>query len=183
MNEPEKSTTSDAEHAVELELGGGPLDRAIRLSTLLIVLTVVAVVAWTLIACVDEIARARGEVKPVGDVQIIESRDGGRIEELLVRDGDRVEKGDLIVRFQRAGSESELERALAKQAALEMELERYSAFLEGRNADFSEYAGKYPRIVARDREVLGDLRDPGEEEPHVQGPIRRRHPEGRRYRA
>jgi HlyD family type I secretion membrane fusion protein len=151
MNDTESSQTLDPARAVELELGGGPLDRVIRATTLLIVLTVVAVVVWTLVARVDELARARGEVKPIGDVQVVESRDGGRIEELLVREGDRVEQGDVIARFQRTGSESDLKVALAKRAALEMEVERYTAFVEERDADFSWHEEQYPLLVARER--------------------------------
>lgn len=151
MTETASSKNFDPVRAVELELGGGALDRTIRASTILIILTVVAVVAWTLVARIDELARARGEIKPIGDVQVIESRDGGRIEELLVREGDRVQKGDLIARFQRAGSESDLLVALAKKSALQMEVERYAAFLEGRDADFSAFEADYPLIVARER--------------------------------
>ena len=151
MTDTARSQTLDPVRAVELELGGGPLDRAIRASTLLIVLTVVAVVAWTLVARVDELARARGEVKPIGDVQVVESRDGGRIEELLVREGDRVEAGDVIARFQRTASESELRIALAKQAAMDMEIERYTAFVEEGDADFSRYEEQFPLLVARER--------------------------------
>jgi HlyD family secretion protein/adhesin transport system membrane fusion protein len=150
MNDTANRTTPDPVRAVELELGGGPLDRAIRLSTLLIVLTVVAVVAWTLIARVDELARARGEVKPTGDVQVIESRDGGRIEELMVREGDHVERGEVLARFERTASESDLRAAQAKKAALEMEVERFTAFVEDREPDFSRYESEFPFLVSRE---------------------------------
>lgn len=150
MSDTARNESVDPVRAVELELGGGPLDRAIRTSTFLIILTVVAVVAWTLVARVDELARARGEVKPIGDVQVIESRDGGRIEELLVREGDRVAKGDVIARFQPTRSQSELRVAQAKEAALEMEIERYTAFVEERQPDFSQFRDQFPFLVSRE---------------------------------
>jgi HlyD family type I secretion membrane fusion protein len=135
---------------IELELGGGALETAIRGSTILIILTLVAVVVWSLLAKVDELARARGEIKPLGEIQIVESRDGGRIERLLVREGDRVNAGDTIAIFDRTRSETELKVAQAKQAALEMEIERYTAFADGREADFQNYVDAFPFLVTRE---------------------------------
>ena len=135
---------------IELELGGGALETAIRGSAILIILTVIAVVVWTLVAKVDELARARGEVQPVGEVQVIESRDGGKIDELLVRKGDRVQAGDTIAIFYRVRSEAELKAMQAKKAALEMEMERHTALAEGREPDFDDYVSDYPFLLARE---------------------------------
>jgi HlyD family type I secretion membrane fusion protein len=158
MSDTTNSAKPDPVRAVELELGGGPLDRAIRAGTLLIVAAVLAVLAWTLIARVDEIARAMGQVKPIGDVQVVESRDGGRIEELLVRDGDRVRKGDVIARFKRTGSEAELKVALAKQATLLMEIKRHTVFAEGGELDLEKYRADFPWIVARELDAFAAQR-------------------------
>lgn len=151
MSDSAKSDATDPTRTVDLELGGGALDGAIRASTLLIVLTVVVVVAWTLVAQVDELARARGDVRPVGDIQVVESRDGGRIEELLVREGDLVDKGTVIARFQRTVSESDLEMALAKQAVLEMEIERHAAFVEKRDLNYDRFEKNHPFLVEKER--------------------------------
>jgi HlyD family type I secretion membrane fusion protein len=150
MTETSARDPVDPVRNIELELGGGALETVIRASTLLIILTLIAVVAWTLFAKVDELARARGEVKPLGEIQIVESRDGGRIEQLLVREGDWVNAGDTIAIFDRTRSESELKVAQAKQAALEMEVERYTAFADGREPDFRQYLNAFPFLVSRE---------------------------------
>lgn len=150
MSDQTKEQLPDPMRAVDLELGSGALNTALRATTFLVILTVVLVLAWTLIAQVDELARARGQIEPIGDIQVIESRDGGRIETLFVAEGDQIGAGDPIARFDRTRSESELNVADAKRAVFEMEVERYSAFVEEREPDYRRFQADYPQLVARE---------------------------------
>ncbi|WP_407278787.1 HlyD family type I secretion periplasmic adaptor subunit [Aromatoleum evansii] len=67
-------------------------------------LRVVAVVLlllllWSAFAPVDEVTRGEAKVIPSSQVQIIQSVDGGVVEEMLVREGQTVEAGDLLLRI------------------------------------------------------------------------------------
>lgn len=51
---------------------------------------------WASLFRIDEVARATGEVIASSRVQIIQSVDGGVLEQLLVKEGDRVAPGQLL---------------------------------------------------------------------------------------
>ena len=72
----------------------------LRQPTLIIAITAFAFigfVVWSLWAEIDQVTRAPGQVIPSGRTQIVQSQDGGTISEILVREGERVRKGQLLV--------------------------------------------------------------------------------------
>jgi membrane fusion protein, adhesin transport system len=54
---------------------------------------------WAAFAKIDEVARGEGKVIPSSQLQVIQSFDGGVVEEVLVREGQVVNKGDLLLRI------------------------------------------------------------------------------------
>ena len=88
--------------------------------------------AWLAFAKTDEVVVASGKLQPIGDVKTIQMPVGGVLETMLVKDGQRVTKGQVLLRLD---NEATLDRQgslrttiTAKQAQLrlkEVELERY----------------------------------------------------------
>src|SRR3546814_19868380 len=62
---------------------------------------------WASIARVDEVSRGQGRVIPSSKVQIIQSSEPSTIREILVRSGQTVKKGQLLVRLDNTTSQSE----------------------------------------------------------------------------
>ena len=64
-------------------------------------------VVWSAVATVDEVARGDGKVVPASEVQVIQSLEGGIIDAVLVKDGDEVKEGQVILRMRniQAGAE------------------------------------------------------------------------------
>ena len=58
-----------------------------------------ALVAWAHHSVIDESTRASGTVIASSRVQVIQSVDGGVLEELRVHEGDRVRKGEVLAVF------------------------------------------------------------------------------------
>ncbi len=56
-------------------------------------------IAWSAIAELDEVAIAQGEVVPQGQVKMIQHLEGGIVEEIFVRDGDKVKPGTKLVQL------------------------------------------------------------------------------------
>ncbi len=81
---------------------------------------------------VSEVAIADGEVIPAGLIQNVQHLEGGIVSELHVRNGDRVEAGDLLVIFATSASESELKQMLVRHVTLKLQGERLQALLEQR---------------------------------------------------
>ncbi|MEY4269953.1 MAG: hypothetical protein RLZZ58_1169 [Pseudomonadota bacterium] len=63
---------------------------------------------WASIAQVDEVSRGQGRVIPSSKVQVIQAAEPSTVEEILVRSGQTVEKGQLLVRLDNSSSQSEL---------------------------------------------------------------------------
>ena len=64
-----------------------------------IALIIFLLIVWAAFAQLDEVARGEGKVSPSSQLQIIQSFDGGVVQEVLVREGQVVEKGDLLLRI------------------------------------------------------------------------------------
>ena len=74
----------------------------VRGSRVLIWLSLFAVamlIIWAALAWIDEVVRGEGKVVPSRQVQIVQSLDGGVVEEILVRPGQSVEEGEVLLRI------------------------------------------------------------------------------------
>lgn len=65
-----------------------------------------AFVGWASYAEIDEITRGDGEVVPYGQNQIIQNLEGGIVNSILVKEGDRVKAGEIILKINNAKSVS-----------------------------------------------------------------------------
>jgi adhesin transport system membrane fusion protein len=105
-----------------------------RHGAMLIVLAVgVALfIAWASVFQIDEVARAEGEVITGSRVQVIQSVDGGVLNELLVREGNRVEPGQVLARLDETRLASTVGEIQARLYALKAKVARLRAEVVGR---------------------------------------------------
>ena len=94
INEQNRDWIDDADWA---QVQQEPLRARALLHGIAIVLLILLV--WAAFAKVDEVARGEGRVIPSQQLQVIQSYDGGVVEEILVREGQVVKKGDLLLRI------------------------------------------------------------------------------------
>jgi adhesin transport system membrane fusion protein len=86
--------------------------------SLLFVLLVVFVF-WAYHSPVEEVTRGQGSVIPTSREQILQSLDPGTIKEMLVKEGDVVEKGQILLRLDDTRSSAILRESKAKVENLE----------------------------------------------------------------
>lgn len=60
---------------------------------------VVIAIAWASWATLDEISRGEGEIIPSKQLQVVQNLEGGIISEILVSEGELVEKGQVLLRI------------------------------------------------------------------------------------
>lgn len=127
-----------------------------RLRTLMIGVAgiVLLFIGWSAVAVVDEIAKARAEILPKSRNQIVQSKDGGVLEALLVRENDRVEAGQVIARFDPTSVRADEDSLKVRRAALSIDIERWGAIADGRDLDLSAFEGAYPKLTAEARQLF-----------------------------
>lgn len=106
-----------------------PFDRYLWLGCATLLILVFGLGGWAALASISGAVIATGVVAVEGKPKIIQHIDGGIVGEILVRDGNEVETGDVLLRLDAtqiqaslAIVESKLHEALALQARLEAEL-------------------------------------------------------------
>ncbi len=144
------SDESWAVHADYARLQQEPLRaRALLRWTALIV---VSLVVWAGFAEIDEVTRGEGRVIPSSQLQVIQSVDGGVVEELRVQAGQLVEKGELLIRIDPTRFQSTLRDNRAQSLALQVKAARLDALTTERFFEPPEVEGDIDvKIVARER--------------------------------
>lgn len=94
-------------------------------------LVIIVLVLWAYLAWIDEVVRGEGKVVPSRQVQIIQSLDGGVVEELLVRPGQSVEINDVLLRIDPTRYSSSLGENQAETLSLKAKAARLEAIATG----------------------------------------------------
>lgn len=136
--------------SVRLEEAVNP--HLIRLTVLLVSMAVGLFIIWASVTSVDEVARGPGEVIPVGYERAIQHIDGGTVGRILVKEGEYVTKGQPLVELEASGIGQDLAIVREKLRSLGVQGERYRAFIEQRQPDFSAFGAMTdPRILEQQR--------------------------------
>ncbi len=138
-----------------------------------IALLLTASLAWTAWARIDEVVKAQGQVEPIDRVKLINHPRGGRVATLQVREGERVEAGEVLLTFapevdakQLAELRGRWQARLAEVAVLEAEAEVEDTSL----APAAELLAHRPDLVVQAEERLAARRQARDEQ---RGALRR----------
>lgn len=111
-------------------------------------LFLVALITWSFWAELEQVSRAPGQVIPTGRVQIIQSSDGGVIADIKVREGDQVQKGQLLVALDQVKIKAAVSETQGKVASLMSSMTRINAELFDRPLSFPPEVQAFPDFVA-----------------------------------
>jgi adhesin transport system membrane fusion protein len=95
------------------------------------VLMAVVLLVWAAWAEVDEVTRGEARVIPSRQLQVVQSLDGGVVQEILVREGQVVEPGQLLLRIDETRATSGVRESAAQDLALRARAARLRALAEG----------------------------------------------------
>ncbi len=121
--------------SVKLEEAINP--HMVRFTMMAISFVFLSFIVWAGFVEINEVASAKGEVVPFGFVQVVQHLEGGIVTEILVKEGEVVEKGKILLRINDGGAREDLAKIEAKHMNLAMQEERFQALVEGRHPDFS----------------------------------------------
>ena len=95
------------------------------------VIVVVLLIVWSALAHVEEVTRGDARVIPSRQLQVLQSLDGGVVAEILVKEGQVVEAGQLLLRIDETRATSGVRESAAQGFSLRARQARLRALAEG----------------------------------------------------
>lgn len=115
---------------------------------------VVIFFVWAAFAEIDRTVRGLGRVIPSSQLQVVSNLEGGVVERIFVRAGQRVRQGEPLLLLDPTSSGSELGSGAASIAALEARVARLEAEVAGRTPVFPAPRDEMMRDQIRIEEAL-----------------------------
>lgn len=126
--------------------------RGVRLTVWFSFLALAAGLAWAAVAELDEVTRGEGKVIPSRQIQVLQSLDGGIVSEILVKEGQTVKTGELLLRVDSTRMVSSLRENHVQYLALLAKAARLKALSDGgRFSPPEEALREAPDIVTQER--------------------------------
>lgn len=115
-------------------------------------LFVLVFLLWAAIAQVDEVTRGEGKVIPSRQLQVVQSLDGGIVDEILVKEGETVHEGQVLLKIDATRFMSNFKESRATYLALLAKGARLRAVAEG-----NPYVVP-PEVLAEDPKLVEEER-------------------------
>jgi len=132
------------------------------LSSIILLFSIVSLVTfliiWMSYSKIEEITRGQGQVVPTQDIQYVQSLEGGVLQELLVKEGELVKKGQVLLKISDVHFSSEERGVESRSLSLRARKARLTAEASGENFLLDdEIIEKSPQI-AENEKALYDSR-------------------------
>lgn len=123
------------------------------LSIALMLLALGGFLLWASHAELEEVTRGQGRVVPSSKEQVIQSLEPGILTEMLVREGDMVEKDQVLLRIDPTRAEALYREIDAKTVALAASAARLRAEAYGGKLEFPDTVRAQPEVMQRETEA------------------------------
>ncbi len=118
------------------------------LLSIITAISLVLFVLWAALAVIDEVTKGDAQVIPSSRIQLIQSLDGGVVSEILVREGQVVEKDQVLLRIDNVSAETGLREREARYNYLQGMVARLDAEIMGTELKFPEVLQqKAPQVI------------------------------------
>jgi adhesin transport system membrane fusion protein len=117
-------------------------------------LALVCFFIWASQAELEQITRAPGQIIASGRTQVIQASDGGVLQALLVKEGDTVERGQVLAFLDRQKLRAAYQETRSRELALRATVARLQAELVGSEPTFSAETETYPQFRANQLALL-----------------------------
>ena len=143
-------------------LSGAVSQKVPRRSVLIVVLAFISIVwliYWASIAKIDVITQGEGKVIPSKKVQRVSNLEGGIVEEIMIYEGQIVEKGQALLKISDTTFKSKYQTSALKEYELVAKAARLKAEFSGKNFYVTKkFAKKYRTLVANEKNLLSSER-------------------------
>lgn len=119
----------------------------------LLFLMIVVFVIWAYFSKIDQVTRATATVIASARTQDIQAVDGGVLTQILVKEGDFVKKGQLLLVLEEARAKAAVANSETKIAALTAKINRLEAEIFNKPLVFSAVVKSYPEYMQNQTEL------------------------------
>lgn len=128
--------------------------RLARLTVWTVACLLLVALLWANFAQLEEVTRGEGKAIPAGKVQAIQNLEGGIVSEIFIREGQLVDKGDVLLRLDDTRFRSNKGETEADRMALLARVERLTAEAEGKPLQISSAISSQAPRLAEDEMAL-----------------------------
>lgn len=116
--------------------------------------TAVFAILWSAVVRIDEVTKGDGKVIPSSHLQVLQSLDGGMVSKIMVKEGQQVEAGQLLLQVDSTRFESSVRENRAQYLSLMAKAARLTALAEGKPFTVaSDIETEDPQTVAEERRL------------------------------
>ncbi len=124
-----------------------------------ILLFFVAFGIWARQATLEEVTRGEGKVIPSSQIQVVQNLEGGIVAEIPVREGQIVEKDQVLIRIDDTQAAASYREARARYLSLLAAVARLKAEVKGSSVEFPpEVLAEAPDVAADERALFNARR-------------------------
>ncbi|WP_432472497.1 HlyD family type I secretion periplasmic adaptor subunit [Amphritea sp. HPY] len=138
---------------LRLDVNRGPR-KAIVALLLLIASFLLFFLLWASVASLDITVFGSGRVVPSAQLQVVQNLEGGIISDIHVRQGDLVEKDQLLLEIDNIGFTADLEELRANYQGALAVAARYTAETEGRVPVYPEELANRPDLIRQENALF-----------------------------
>lgn len=110
-------------------------------------------IIWAATFNIEEVTTGTAQIVPSSREQVLQSLEGGILQELLVHEGDTVEKGQIVARIDPTRAEASFRESANRLLALKAQSARLAAEAAGTDIIFPPEVQKEPELIAREMDA------------------------------
>lgn len=116
-------------------------------------ITIITLLTWASFAKIDQVTRASGTVIASARTQEIQASDGGILTQMLVKEGESVKKGQLLIILEEERAKAAVDNSATKIAALTAKIARLEAEIFNKPLVFPEQVKKFNEYVVNQTQL------------------------------
>jgi len=127
-----------------------PASHHLLLATIAVI--VAAFIVWAYFAPLDEVTRGMGRAIPSSDIKVMQTLEGGVVEDIFVKAGDIVEPGQVLIRLRDTFAAADFKSNRARYFGYKAAIARLTAEIDGHEPRFGkEIMAEAPEAAASER--------------------------------
>lgn len=124
-----------------------PNTKKARWTVWIALIAIITLITWASFAKIDQVTRATGTIIASARTQEVQASDGGILTKMLVKEGENVKKGQLLIILEEERAKAAVDNSATKIAALTAKIARLEAEIFNKPLTFPEEVKKFSEYV------------------------------------